>query len=51
MRLYPQAAELLITTDGGGSNGSRVSLWKIGVQKLAQELTMTVSSVTILPLN
>lgn len=41
-RLYPQAAELLITADGGGSNGSRVRLWKIELQKLAEELNMTI---------
>lgn len=40
--LYPQAKELLITADGGGSNGSRVRLWKIEIQKLAQELNMTI---------
>ena len=42
IRLYPQATELLITADGGGSNGSRVRLWKIEVQKLARELSMTI---------
>ena len=42
MRLYPQAKELLITADGGGSNGSRVRLWKIEIQRLAQELKMTI---------
>lgn len=42
IRLYPQANELLITADGGGSNGSRVRLWKIEVQKLAEELNMTI---------
>jgi transposase len=42
IRLYPQATELLITADGGGSNGSRVRLWKVEVQKLAQELDMTI---------
>jgi hypothetical protein len=42
IRLYPQANELLITADGGGSNGSRVRLWKIEVQKLAEELDMTI---------
>lgn len=26
---YPAAAELMITADGGGSNGSRVRLWKM----------------------
>jgi len=39
---YPQATELLITADGGGSNGSRVRLWKIEIQKLAEELDMTI---------
>jgi transposase len=42
IRLYPQATELLITADGGGSNGSRVRLWKIELQKLAKELNMTI---------
>lgn len=42
IRLYPEASELLITADGGGSNGSRVRLWKVEVQKLAQELDMTI---------
>jgi hypothetical protein len=41
-RLYPDATELLITADGGGSNGSRVRLWKIELQKLADELNMTI---------
>jgi hypothetical protein len=41
-RLYPQVKELLITADGGGSNGSRVRLWKIEVQKLAEEFDMTI---------
>lgn len=42
VRLYPEATELLITVGGGGSNGSRVPLWKVEIQKLAQELDMTV---------
>src|SRR3972149_2329517 len=33
-RLYSHASHLLITADGGGSNGSRVRLWELGVQKL-----------------
>lgn len=41
-RLYPDATELLITADGGGSNGSRVRLWKIELQKLSDELNMTI---------
>jgi len=36
--LYPKAQELLITADGGGSNGSRVRLWKWKLQELADEL-------------
>jgi hypothetical protein len=32
---YPDARELTITADGGGSNGSRVRLWKVELQKLA----------------
>ena len=34
---YPEADRLLITADGGGSNGSRVRLWKFELQKLADE--------------
>jgi len=41
---YPQARELLITADAGGSNGYRIRLWKRELQKLADEtgLTLTV---------
>ena len=35
---YPHAKSLLITADGGGSNGSRLRLWKAELQKLANEL-------------
>ena len=34
---YPDAKQLLITADSGGSNGSRVRLWKLELQKLADE--------------
>jgi Rhodopirellula transposase DDE domain len=34
---YNTADRLLITADGGGSNGSRVRLWKLELQKLADE--------------
>ena len=34
---YPKARELTITADGGGSNGSRVRLWKIELQRFADE--------------
>ena len=39
---YPNAASLLITADGGGSNGSRVKLWKIELQRLATEIGLTI---------
>ena len=35
---YPDASEVLITADGGGSNGSRVRLWKVELQRLADAL-------------
>jgi hypothetical protein len=34
---YPDARELTITADCGGSNGARVRLWKVELQKLADE--------------
>ncbi len=40
--LYPEAKKLVITADGGGSNGSRVRLWKIELQKLASELNIPI---------
>jgi hypothetical protein len=40
---YPRAAELLITADGGGSNGSRTRLWKVALQKLANELSLNIT--------
>ena len=40
---YPHATELTITADGGGSNGSRVRLWKVELQKLADELSLTIN--------
>jgi transposase len=39
---YPNATELTITADGGGSNGYRVRLWKRELQKLADDLGMTI---------
>jgi transposase len=39
---YADAHTLTITADGGGSNGSRVRLWKIELQKLADELGLTI---------
>jgi hypothetical protein len=40
--LYPQATELLITADGGGSNSSRNRRWKVALQGLADELQLTI---------
>jgi hypothetical protein len=39
---YPDATRLIITADGGGSNGSRVRLFKIELQKLADETGLTL---------
>ena len=39
---FPQATELLITADGGGSNGHRTRLWKVSLQDLADELGLTL---------
>jgi len=39
---YPQARELTITADCGGSNGARVRLWKVELQKLADETGLTL---------
>lgn len=39
---YPHATRLLITADGGGSNGYRVRLWKQEIQKLSNELGLTI---------
>ena len=40
--LYPDVKELLITADGGGSNGSRVRLWKLELQQLSNELGIPI---------
>jgi transposase len=39
---YPKATRLLITADAGGSNGSRLRLWKIELQKLADETGLRI---------
>ena len=39
----PKAARLLITADSGGSNGARVRLWKLELQKLADETGLAIS--------
>jgi transposase len=40
---YPQAKRLLITADGGGSNGSRNRLWKLELQRLADDIELRIS--------
>ena len=40
---YPDAKNLFITADGGGSNGYRTRLWKIELQKLATETGLEIS--------
>jgi Rhodopirellula transposase DDE domain len=39
---YPKARELTITADCGGSNGARVRLWKVELQRLADETGLTL---------
>jgi Rhodopirellula transposase DDE domain len=41
-RLYPRARRLLITADGGGSNGYRLRVWKLELQKLADATTLAI---------
>lgn len=41
-QVYPRAKKLLITADGGGSNGTRVRLWKKELQQLASELNIEI---------
>jgi Rhodopirellula transposase DDE domain len=40
---FPRAAGILITADGGGSNGVRTRLWKVALQVLADELGLALS--------
>ncbi len=42
-QLYPEASELLITADGGGSNGVHNKLWKKALQRLANEEQLTIT--------
>ena len=41
-RLYPDARVLLITADGGGSNGYRLRVWKMELQKLADSTGLAI---------
>jgi transposase len=40
---YPKASRLMITADGGGSNGHRVRLWKVELQTLANALGLPIT--------
>ena len=40
---YPKADKILICADGGGSNGYRNRLWKYNLQKLSDELPLSVT--------
>ena len=42
-KLYPEAHSLFITADGGGSNGSRIRLWKLELQKMADATGLAIS--------
>jgi hypothetical protein len=42
-RMYPDAEKILITADGGGSNGSRLRLWKLELQKFADQTGVCIS--------
>jgi len=41
-RLYPKVRQLLITADGGGSNGYRLRQWKMELQKLADSTGLSI---------
>jgi hypothetical protein len=41
-KLYPGMTHLMITADGGGSNGSRLRLWKVALQQLADETGLII---------
>src|ERR1035438_8211498 len=40
---YPRAGRLLITADSGGSNGARLRLWKVELQKLADKTGLRIT--------
>ena len=40
---YPAATEWWVTADGGGSNGARVRLWKVALQRLADETGLQIT--------
>jgi hypothetical protein len=47
--VYPGATRLLITADGGGSNGSRLRLWKTQLAELATETGLEITVAHLPP--
>lgn len=43
LQTYPRARRLLITADSGGSNGARLRLWKVELQRLANETGLRIA--------
>lgn len=43
LKTYPRARRLLITADSGGSNGARLRLWKVELQRLADETGLRIA--------
>jgi len=41
--MYPYAKKLLITADGGESNGTRIHLWKVILQELANRINIPIT--------
>jgi hypothetical protein len=48
-RAYPHARELLITADAGGASGYRPRLWKVVLQRLANELNLAITTCHLPP--
>ena len=46
---YPEATKLLVTADGGGSNGSRLRLWKTQLAQFAAEAQIAITVVHLPP--
>ena len=42
--VYPEAKELLICADSGGSNGYRIRLWKVELQELASDTGLKITT-------
>jgi hypothetical protein len=40
--LYPHATQILITADAGGSNGWRLRLWKVELQRFADDTNLAI---------